>query len=163
VEPGLLRQNSLFAGLPEADLALVARRSRMRTLAAGARLYTENEAAADIYLVDQGRLALLVEAGQGRQTMQGTVGRRGICGVAAMLSQAVHIETARCLERTTVIAIPAAVLNEMCQKDCHVCLRVMEAIATVVSTQLKDARFQLTHLLMPGEGPRPQEHTGASA
>ncbi len=163
VETEMLRQNPLLSGLRDSELALVARRSRLRTLEAGARVYNENEAATDVFLVDQGRLALLVEVGQGRQAMQGTVGRREICGIAAMLSPAVHSETARCLEQTTVIAIPAALLKELCLKDCRVCQMVMEKIATVVSTQLKDARFQLTHLLKTGEDARPQEHTGSPA
>ena len=163
VEPEMLRQNPLLADLHEAELALVARRSRLRTLEAGARVYNENEAATDVFLVDQGRLALLVEVGQGRQAMQGTVGRREVCGIAAMLTPAVHSETARCLERTTVIAIPATVLKELCLKDCRVCQKVMENIATVVSTQLKDARFQLTHLLKAGEDARPQEQRRAPA
>lgn len=163
VEPEMLRQNPLLSGLSDSELALVARLSRLRTLEAGARIYNENEAATDVFLVDQGRLALLVEVGQGRQAMQGTVGRREICGIAAMLSPAVHSETARCLEQTTVIAIPATLLKELCMKDCRVCQKMMEKIATVVSTQLKDARFQLTHLLNTGEDARSQEHTGSPA
>ncbi len=157
VEPEMLRQSPLLAGLPEAELAIVAKRSSLRTLEAGARLYNENEAATDVFLVDRGRLALLVEVGQGRQAMQGTVGRREVCGIAAMLSPAVHGETSRCLEQTTVIVIPATVLKDLCLKDCRVCQKVMEKIATVVSTQLKDARFQLTHLLKMGEDAPPQD------
>jgi Lrp/AsnC family transcriptional regulator for asnA, asnC and gidA len=163
VELEMLRQNPLLSGLSDSEIALVARRSSLRMLATGARLYSENEAAPDVFLVDQGRLALLVEAGQGRQAMQATVGPRGICGIAAMMSPAVHSETARCLEQTTVIAIPATILKELCLKDCRACQKLMEKIVTVAATQLKDARFQLTHLLRMDDDARPRDQAVSPA
>jgi Lrp/AsnC family transcriptional regulator for asnA, asnC and gidA len=163
VGPEMLRQTPLLAALDDSELALVARRSRLRTLEAGARVYNQNEVATDVLLVDQGRLALLVEVGPGRQAMQGTVGRREICGIAAMMSPAVHAETARCLERTTFIAMPATLLKQLCMKDCGVCQKIMEKIATVASTQLRDARFQLTHLLQADEDVPTQGKAGSSA
>lgn len=153
VEPEMLQQNPLLAELGEARIAEIARKSRLKTLEAGERLYHENDMAEDVYVVYQGRLALLMEVGQGRQAMIGSVGRREICGAAAVLTPPVQTETARCLERTTVIAIPASVLRELCLKDCRICHKVMELIATQVSTQLRDARFQLTHMLKGDERP----------
>jgi Lrp/AsnC family transcriptional regulator, regulator for asnA, asnC and gidA len=163
VEPNMLRQTPLFSALRDSELPMIAQRCRLRHLEAGSRVYGQNEAATEIFLVDQGRLALLVDVGQGRQAMQGTVGRREICGIAAMLTPAVHCETARCLEQSTVLAIPATLLKELCLKDCRVCQQVMEKVTTVASTQLRDARFQLTHLLKAGEDTQPQGQTGLPA
>ena len=151
VEPELLKQQPLLAELDEVTIAGLARQSRLKCLEAGLRLYSENNPADELFLVDQGRLALLVEVGQGRQALIGSVGRREVCGCAAMLTPPVHTETARCLERTTVVAIPAAALKELCLKDCQICQSIMVRIAMQVSTQLKDVRFQLTHLLKGAE------------
>jgi Lrp/AsnC family transcriptional regulator for asnA, asnC and gidA len=147
VDVEMLRQFEIFGDMTGADLDKVARQCRVRTLEAGARIYHENDVAEDLYLVEQGRVALLMEVGQGRQAMVGSVGRREICGCAAMLTPPVQTETARCMERTTAITIPAAALRDLCLRDCTSCQSVMVQIAVQVSTQLKDVRFQLTHML----------------
>lgn len=147
VDAEMLRQFEIFGAMGDSDLANVVRQCRARTLESGARIYHENDMAEDLYLVEQGRVALLVEMGQGRQAMVGSVGRREICGCAALLTPPVQTETARCLERTTVIVIPAGTLRDLCLSDCVSCQSVMVQIAVQVSTQLRDVRFQLTHML----------------
>ena len=147
VDAETLRQFDLFSAMAAADLDKVAKQCRVRTLEAGARIYHENDTAEGLYLVEHGRVALLMEVGQGRQAMVGSVGRREICGCAAMLTPPVQTETARCVERTTIVSIPASVLRDICLRDCSSCQSVMVQIAMQVSTQLRDMRFQLTHLL----------------
>jgi hypothetical protein len=59
--------------------------------------------------------------------------------------------------------MPATLLKQLCMKDCGVCQKIMEKIATVASTQLRDARFQLTHLLQADEDVPTQGKAGSSA
>lgn len=151
VDSETLRQYDIFSVMGAADLDRVAKQCRVRAMEAGTRIYHENDLAEELYLVERGRVALLMEVGQGRQAMVGSVGRREICGCAAMLTPPVQAETARCVEPTTVIAIPATALRDICLRDCASCQSVMVQIAVQVSTQLRDMRFQLTHMLKGGD------------
>lgn len=147
VEPEMLRQTESLADLGDEELALIARISQLKTYEAGARIFSENDSAQDLYILTQGRVAMLVDIGQGRQAMMGTVGLHEFLGWPALVPPYAYAETARCVERTTVIVIPAAGLRELCQNNCDSCYTIMEKIAALISSQLKDARFQLTHIL----------------
>lgn len=151
IAPEMLRQADLLSGLTDDELAYIIHMASMRTYEAGARIFVENEEAREIYIVHQGRVALLVDIGQGRQAVMGTVGRHESFGWPALVPPFIHCETARCVERTTVIAIPTAGLRELCLANCTVCYTIMEKVTSVISSRLKDARFQLIHMLTGGE------------
>ncbi|MDP3047607.1 MAG: cyclic nucleotide-binding domain-containing protein [Chloroflexota bacterium] len=147
VEPEMLHQAELLAGLDDEAAALIANAARLRTFEAGTRVYSEGEAAKELYIVQKGRVAILVDVGQGRQAVLETVGERGTFGWPALIAPHTYIDTARCVERTTLIEVPTATLRELCLVDCSMCFVVMEKTASLISASLKDSRFQLVHVL----------------
>lgn len=147
----MLRQADLLSGLTDDELAYITSMASMKTYEAGTCIFMENEEAHEIYIVHQGRVALLVDIGQGRQAVMSTIGRHESFGWPALVPPFIYCETARCVERTAVIAIPAAGLRELCLANCSVCYTIMEKVASIISSRLKDARFQLIHMLTGGE------------
>ena len=151
VEPAMLRRVEFFSHLTDDVLALLADASRLKSLQAGARIYCENDEARELCIVDQGRVALLVDIGNGHQTVMETAVPQDVLGWASLLPPYIHMDTARCLEPATVIALPAAVVRDLCQSDCGACCIIMDRVIGVITSSLADARFKLIHALRPGE------------
>jgi Lrp/AsnC family transcriptional regulator for asnA, asnC and gidA len=150
VDPDMLQQTELFTGLNDEALTMIASAAHLRTFETGARAYSEGESAKELYIVQKGRVAILVDVGRGRQAVLETVGEGGTFGWPALIAPHIYVDTARCVERTTVIEVPAAALREMCLVDCGTCFAVMEKAASLISASLKDSRFKLVHVLQPG-------------
>jgi Lrp/AsnC family transcriptional regulator for asnA, asnC and gidA len=150
VEPEMLVQAELLADLDDEALALIASAARLRTFDTGSRVYSEGDAAKGLYIVQKGRVAIQLDVGRGRQAILGTVGENRTFGWPALVAPHTYTDTARCIERTTVIEVPAAALRELCLANCSLCYALMEKATSLISGSLRDARFQLMHVLQPG-------------
>lgn len=151
VEPEMLRQTEILTDLNDEELALIANVSHLRTYETGTRIFSENEEARELFILEQGRVSILVDIGQGRLATMGIVSPHSAFGWPALVPPYIYMDTARCAERTRVIAFPATVLRELCLNNCRACYSVMEKVTAVISSRLNDARFQLIHVLQAGE------------
>lgn len=142
-----LRKSEVFEDLSDDELAMIAKVSREETYEAGARIFAENEEAKNLYIVEQGRVAILIELGQGKQTVVDTVTKGGSFGWSALVPPYIYTGTAKCSEPTKVVAVPGAELREICRTNCRTCYTIMERLATVISARLKDTRLQLISLM----------------
>ncbi len=143
----ILRQSDVFEGLDDDELATIAKMAREETYEAGTRIFAENEDAKDLYIVVQGRVAILIDLGRGKQTVVDTVTRNGSFGWSAMVPPYVYTGSAKCSERTKVVIVPGADLRELCHANCRTCFTIMERMATVISARLKDTRLPLISLM----------------
>ena len=55
--------------------------------------------------------------------------------------------TAKTMEKTRVIVIAGQDLRELCRMNCGTCYTIMEKLATIISSRLKDTRLQLISLM----------------
>src|SRR5207247_2392233 len=69
VEPSLLGRPELFRGLAPESLAEIAAASVTRTLTRGDVLFRQGEPADELYVVQQGRLAIVTQSPDGRASM----------------------------------------------------------------------------------------------
>lgn len=142
-----LRESEVFEGLGDDELAIVAEMARQETYEPGAGILAENEEAKNLYIVLQGRVAILIDVGQGKQIVVDTVTKNGSFGWSAMVPPYVYTASAKCSERTKVVAVPGSGLRDLCRANCRTCYSIMERLATVISARLKDTRLQLISLL----------------
>ena len=142
-----LRKSDLFEGLSDDELAAIAKMSREETYEVGAIVFREGEVAKNLYIVREGRVAILIDIGRGKQTVIDTICRNGSFGWSAMVPPYLLTGTAKTMERTRVIIITGRELRELCRMSCGTCYTIMEKLATIISVRLKDTRLQLINLM----------------
>lgn len=142
-----LRKSEVFEGLSDDELAAIARITREETYQAGTRIFAENDVAENLYIVREGRVAILIDIGRGRQTVIDTIVKGGSFGWSALVPPYILTGTAKAVETSTVIIIPGNELRELCRNNCQTCYTIMEKLATIISVRLKDTRLQLISLM----------------
>ena len=142
-----LRNSELFEGLGDDELAIIARMAREETLEPGVRIFAEGEAAGSLYIVERGRIAVLIDLGHGRQTVVDTVGPGASFGWSTLVPPYVYTASAMCSEPAKVLVVPGDGLRELCQQHCRTAYAIMERLAMVISTRLKDTRLELMSLV----------------
>jgi CRP/FNR family cyclic AMP-dependent transcriptional regulator len=143
----LLRRSEIFESLTDDELAAIAKLAREETYEAGACIFTENEPAKNLYIVREGRIAILADIGRGRQTVVDTVVKGGSFGWSALVPPYILTGTAKAVEKGKVIVIPSEGLQEICRNNCRACYTIMESLATVISGRLRDTQLQLISLM----------------
>ena len=142
-----LRRSDLFEGLSDDELAAIAKMAREETYDVGTIIFRENSPAKDLYIVREGRVAILIDIGRGKQTVIDTICRNGSFGWSAMVPPYILTGSAKTMERTRVIIITGRELRELCRTSCGTCYTIMEKLATIISIRLKDTRLQLIGLM----------------
>jgi signal transduction histidine kinase len=147
----VLRGCSLFADLTDAELALLAPLSRILEFDFGARIFAEGEAADQLYVLIEGKVALemRVQFGPGKTTRLATaevVLPGEPCGWSALVEPYVYTMSGVCLEPCKVVAIPAPVLREVLA-HCPMGLAVMRRLAQLIAARARTARDTLVHAL----------------
>jgi CRP-like cAMP-binding protein len=142
-----LRKSEVFEGLTDDELAAIARLAHEETYEAGTRIFAENETAKNLYIVREGRIAILIDIRRGRQTVIDTVVKGGSFGWSALVPPYILTGTAKAVEKSKLIVIPGEELRELCRNNCRTCYTIMEKLATIISGRLRDTRLQLISLM----------------
>jgi CRP/FNR family cyclic AMP-dependent transcriptional regulator len=151
-----LRGCELFWELNDAELSEVAALCREESYPAGATIFTEAEEAEDLYILQQGRVALQVQLrsmaqASGEVTIE-EVEPGHMFGWSALVKQRRLTASARCLEDVRVIAVKGQALNELLERNSHIGFVVMKRLADVISSRLRIIRERLAE-----RGPTPGE------
>ncbi len=142
-----LRKSDIFESLTDDELAAVGKLAREEIYEAGTCIFCENEIARNLYVVHEGRVAILINIGRGRQTVIDTVTRGGSFGWSAMVPPFVLTGTAKAIDKSRIILIPGDELRVLCRANCRTCYTIMEKLATIISARLRDTRLQLISLM----------------
>lgn len=142
-----LRKNDLFEGLSDDELVAIAKIAREETHEAGTIIFRENDSAENLYVVREGRVALLIDIGRNKQTVIDSISINGSFGWSAMVPPYTFTSAAQAMERTHLIVLSGHDLRELCRTSCTTCYSIMEKIVVIISHRLKDTRLQLISLL----------------
>jgi CRP-like cAMP-binding protein len=115
---------------------------------AGTQLYSNGDPARCLYLVQEGKVALIMEnyMGPGKPPMQVTidmVAQGESMGWSAVVDPFVYTLSARCLEDTKLIAFDGEKLRDLMDEDAGLGYRIMQATAKVISNRLTHTRIIL--------------------
>jgi len=116
-----LRKSDLFEGLGDEELLAIARLAREEKYDAGSVVFRENDPANYLYIVREGRVAILIDIGRTKQTVIDTISRNGSFGWSAMVPPYIYTSTSRTLEPTRVIVLSGQELRELCSIHCSTC------------------------------------------
>ena len=85
----------------------MAKIAREETFEPGAIVFKENDEATTLYIILEGRVAVLIDIGGGRKTNVDTITKGETLGWSAMVPPHTMTAAAKAVERTRVVAIPA--------------------------------------------------------
>ena len=105
VERRLLDTTDLFGALPTEVLDTLRSHATVRTLARNEVLFRQGEASDALYVIDQGRIAIATQSGDGRETVLAVLEDGALFGELPLFDDVARSADARALADTTVIEL----------------------------------------------------------
>ena len=115
----------------------------------GEILYHEGEEAKNLRIVEKGQVSIRIEEGLTKPLTVCIVSDGGAFGWSALVKPHRFTAGAKCLEKTSIIVISGAELLRMCRADTRLGEIVMENLAYLISTRLRNARQQIPTQAQP--------------
>jgi len=112
-------------------------------------LFREGECHRYIYWIQQGRVRLEMSGTGGGAMAMLTVGPGDLLGWSALLGDQRMTATAITATATTLIALDADALQQLCDENHEIGYKVMQMIAKSISKRLLATRLQLLDLFQP--------------
>ncbi len=157
-----LRSCELFGELNDAELGEIAALCREESYPAGAIVFTEAEMAKDLYILQEGKVALQIQlrslAEMGGEVAIEVMEPGHIFGWSALVKQRRLTTTARCLEDVKAMAVKGQALNQLFERNAHIGFVVMKRLADVISSRLRLIRERLAE-----HGQTPDEASAAES
>ena len=141
-----LQECQLFATLGDADLGRVAEMTGERDHEAGATIFQEGAAADELYLLQEGKVALQMTLPAGetpeasKRVTIDIVTENQVFGWSAVVSPNVYTLTAVCLQRSRLVVIDGGRLSKLMEEDTSLGYQVMQGFIKVVASRLDDTR-----------------------
>ena len=138
----------LFDSLSETDLEKFAAISLPQEWGAGSTVFAEGNPAKDLYVVEQGKVALQMQL----PPMQAQLSKRitvdvatkgAALGWSAVVQPHTYTLTAVCLERTRVLAMDGFKLRNLLKADQRIGYEVLSQLIGVVASRLDETRHLL--------------------
>lgn len=140
----LLSTIEFFKGFDGAPIDAVLAATEQRTFARGGVLFTENDAATELFVVVSGRIAIANRSIDGRESVVALMERGDLLGEMPLFDGLARSAEARALEPSEVIAIPYAPLREIYRDRPELLWNVVEMLANRLRNtdeQLADSVF----------------------
>jgi len=128
-------------------LTEITARSTERFYDPGAVVFQEGHDALNLYVVETGRVGLMLELPNGHEIKVLDKGPAEPFGWTCLSDPGRYVATARCLRETSLVEVPAAVLEEVAERDPRLGLTLMRHVAAAGVAWIADLRMQLTAAL----------------
>lgn len=132
-----LKKYSIFQGLNDRELELIAQVAKEETYEGDVRIFEEKAQATDLYLVLEGEVDIKVLSPDNERITIAQVMPGEILGWSAIVEPNIRTAGAWVKGKTRLITLRADSLNDLFDKNNHIGFRVMKAIASLISDRLK--------------------------
>jgi len=151
VSVDLLKQYAFFKGFDEGDLKKLSGFASEESFKAGTQVYKKGDPAKKLYLVEEGKIVMVMESymGTAKPPMQVTVDivtKGDAMGWSAVVEPYAYTLGARCIDDSKAIAFDAEKLRELLIQDSALGVKFMHATARVIVTRLTH-----TQIILVGE------------
>jgi CRP-like cAMP-binding protein len=126
VGPDRIQAVELFKDLDEARLQMLANASTEQRLARGDMLFEEHDESTTLYVVQSGRIAMVLRSIDGRESVVKLMEPGDLFGEMPLFDGQTRSTDARALETSEVVAIPYAPLRQMYDEKPSLLWRVVE-------------------------------------
>jgi CRP/FNR family transcriptional regulator, cyclic AMP receptor protein len=113
VDPEYLRSVELFQNLPDEDLGELAGKTELRDLRRGDVLFGEGDEPTELFVVVDGRIAMVNRSIDGRESVVALMERGDLFGEMPLFDHQSRSTDARALDSSRVLAIPYAPLRQL--------------------------------------------------
>jgi CRP-like cAMP-binding protein len=142
-----LRHCDLLEPLSDAQITELSALATRRELQEGEKLFSQNEQARDLCIVESGRLAVRLATPGGHVVEVFDAGQYRLSGWSALVAPHIYVADATAEEHTTVLVVPASMAEEIFLKEPARGYEVMKKLAGTISMRLRDIKEQLIELL----------------
>ncbi len=139
----ILAEQPFFAGLPDADIELLAGCARNHVFAADQYLFHENDAADEFFLIRHGRVALEINAPGRPAIVISTLGAGDIVGASWLVPPYRWSFDARAVALTRALGLDAACLRGKCDDDHDLGYEMMNRFLPIFVKRLHATRLQI--------------------
>ncbi len=139
----------IFAGLPEDNLAEIAKFCTQRTFRSGEYCAVQGKTTDQLLIVNGGKVAIetWVEVPRHSYTVTiATLTKGRTCAWSALVPPHVLTASVKCIENTPMIAIRDADLQRLLVAKPAMEAIIMRNLAGIISSRLRDSNAQLTRL-----------------
>jgi signal transduction histidine kinase/CheY-like chemotaxis protein len=147
----VIRNCELFWQLSDSQIDKVAELCQEESYKAGECIFNEGDSAHNIYIVNEGKVALEMEVRIGQRTRKQAVidviVKDHVFGWSALSEKEVFTMSAICVEDTKLFALDGKLLKHCCNEDSDLCKKVMYQLVNVVENRLSHAKRTLAHVL----------------
>ena len=140
-----LKKCEFFSDLPAYELATLELDCQCREFKRGQTIYSPLDEADCVLLLAKGRVRVAHQASEGKQTILGFVEVTELFGEVGVFSDGYRNESAQALERTTVLAIPGLLVQQILCNHPEIGLRLTRLFAEKVQraeSRLKSLLFR---------------------
>jgi len=153
-----LRQCQVFSSLNNAQLEEIATLAEEKQYEAGSTLFQEGEGAAELFVLQEGKVALQMTLPKEpvqmtRRITVDIVPRSEVVGWSAVVEPYVYTLTAICLQKVKALSINSTKLRRLLQDSPQTGFEILNGLIKVVASRLSDTRRVLVteRLLVPKE------------
>jgi CRP-like cAMP-binding protein len=119
------------------------------TFSEGATIFREGDASDLVYLIETGEVELMTQVPGHGQVSIINLGPGELLGWSSLFPPERKTAGAKTIAPTTVIAINATQLRELCQEDRDLGYLIMQRVAEIISNRLRSARSMLLDMFEP--------------
>lgn len=141
-----LQVSEPFEDLSDSQVGKIVNLCREGVYEAGATLFNEGDEANTLYLVREGKVALLTRSGPSPTAEMVTVDviTRGRCfGWSALVAPHVYTLAAKCLEKSRVLALARTDMQRLFEEDSDIGYKVMGRLTTIIASRFDATRDKL--------------------
>ena len=147
----VLARSQLFERLTKDELEKIMALCREQVYEAGTIIFKEGDKAREIFIVEDGRVALEVTlrlvTGSRRQGTIVVITKGGTFGCSAICETQITTTAARCIEKTGVLAFSGKELNHFFEENPYVGYKVMRRLADIWRSRFQHIGNMLANIL----------------
>ena len=147
VAPQDLGRFAFFEGLNRTELELLAPITRVIDFKEGEPLFTTGDIAHSVFVVREGFVNVMVEAGAVGKITVSTIGPGEACGWSGIIPPHYFSATGVATVPGSALAVSAPKLRQIMADDGAIAATVLTRVAQMIAGRLRDTRYQLIGML----------------
>jgi CRP-like cAMP-binding protein len=139
--PSLLKKSDLFKKIVPEEIRVLSLLAREKKFPTGSIIFSQNDRAENVYLLEKGRVALKTSLTTGLEITYEMIEKKGDpFGWSSLIEPFCHMTTAICLEPTEVLLFSRKDLFRLFPKNPHLGYRVMQNLCQLLASRLERTR-----------------------
>ncbi len=139
----VLKKCDVFKALNDEELREIEKMCKVEEFEAGAIVYKQGNKEENLYVIEHGAVAIILEVGPLAQRQVQSVTDYELFGWSAMLEPYICTATVKALGKTKVLSLNGQELSALCTAKPSIGYKISKGIARVVASRLRQAYTQL--------------------